>query len=60
VTLLIVCVCGIANPVSHEIGTSGAIQMMEQAETSSSSDISIPAIDKITPIRTETATFALG
>jgi len=33
---------------------------MEQAEDKAALNISVPPLDKIVPIRTETATFALG
>jgi len=59
-TLLILYACSAPNPENDETNTRDKMKSMEQAENNSALDISIPPIDKIVPIRTETATFALG
>lgn len=52
--------CSYANPENNESNTTDGMKGMEQAEDKAALDISIPPLDKIVPIRTETATFALG
>ncbi len=58
--LLILYACSATHPENNEIDTRGEMERMEQAETNAALGISIPPIDKIVPIKIETATFALG
>jgi len=57
--LLILYACSAANAENNEISTRDEMKV-EQAESKSALDISIPPIDQIVPMRIETATFALG
>lgn len=58
--LLILSAGSAANPENNESNTRSEMKLMEQAQDRAALDISIPPLDKIVPIKTETATFALG
>ena len=59
-SLLILYTCSATNSENNKIDTRGEMKIMEQAENSSALEISLPPIDKIVPMKTQTATFALG
>jgi hypothetical protein len=59
-TLLIVFMCRVAHPASHDMDTQGAVHMTKLAQETSAVDRALPPIDQIVPNNTETATFALG
>ncbi|MGM0382058.1 MAG: hypothetical protein ACQEQO_00985 [Thermodesulfobacteriota bacterium] len=59
-TLLILFFCNSGNPDKNKSNARDEMKVMEQAQDKAALNISIPPLDKIVPIRTETATFALG